>query len=136
VKKIFLDSDIILDVLLGRPQFSLEATNIFELAYQKQIRILTSSVAFVNIHSFLDKFDRPKKFRLLNSLRLNISIISVDDKVIDQALKSGNNDFEDSVQYFAALSTGVDVIITRNKKDYSHSNIPVMTAGEFLNTLN
>lgn len=137
MKRIFVDSDVLLDALLKRQHFVLPAKNILALADKKdKFQLLTSAVAFVNAHYFLDRFDRNNKFQLLKALRLKISIINVDEKIIDLALKKGNNDFEDTVQYFAAISAGTDVIITRNKKDYIQSDIPVLTPGEFLNTLN
>jgi predicted nucleic acid-binding protein len=137
VIKIFVDSDVLLDVLLKRPQFMLDAMNILALADNKNsFRLMTSAVAFVNAHYFLDKYDRQNKFHHLKGLRPNVSIVNVDEKIIDLALKKGNNDFEDTVQYFAAISAGADVIITRNKKDYIQSDIPVLTPSEFLNTLN
>jgi predicted nucleic acid-binding protein len=136
VKKVFVDSDILLDVLLKRQQFFLSAMNVLALADKKgSFQLMTSAIAFVNVHYFLNKFDRVNKFQLLNSLRPNILVINVDEKIIDLALKKKNDDFEDTVQYFAAMSAGADVIITRNKKDYIQSEIPVLNAEEFLNTL-
>lgn len=135
MKKVFLDSDIILDALLKRPGFNLLAMNIINLAYELRFKIVTSSVVFVNVHYFLDKYDRANKFQLLTRLRSIISIIEVGEAVIDLALKSGINDFEDAIQYYAAMSANVNVIITRNIKDYKKSTIPVLTAEQFLRTL-
>ena len=136
MKRIFLDSDILLDALLKRQHFLLPAMNVLALADKKSsFQLMTSAVAFVNVHYFLDKFDRPNKYQLLNFLKPNISILNVDEKIIDLALRKGSNDFEDSVQYFTALNAGANAIITRNKKDYIQSEIPVLTAEEFLKTL-
>lgn len=129
----FVDSDVLLDALLKRREFALAAMNI--LALSGRLNLFTSSVAFVNVHYFLDKFDRQNKFQLLKVLRAAIRIINVDEKIIDNALNSGANDFEDAVQHFAALSIGADVIVTRNIKDYKQSDIPVLTPEQFLNTL-
>ncbi len=134
MKKIFLDSDIILDALLKRPQFLVPAMNIISLA-NINFKAITSSVAFVNVHYFLDKYDRTNKLQLLTRLRSVISIIEVGESIIDLALKSGVSDFEDAVQYYAAMSANADVIITRNIKDYKQSTIPVLTAEQFLRTL-
>jgi predicted nucleic acid-binding protein len=113
----------------------LPAMNVISLANQSNFKLLTSSVAFVNVHYFLDKFDRAAKFPLLKGLKSVISIIEVGEPIIDLALKSGLNDFEDAVQYYAALSAKADVIVTRNIKDYKQSTIPVLTAEQFLRTL-
>jgi predicted nucleic acid-binding protein len=134
VKKVFLDSDIILDALLKRPGFVLPAINIISLANIK-IRIVTSSVAFVHVHYFLDKFDRSNKFLLMKNLRSMLSIVQVDETIVDLALESGLNDFEDAIQYFAAKNADAEVIITRNIKDYKRSTLPVLTPEQFLKTL-
>ena len=134
MKRLFLDSDIILDALLKRPEFTVPALNIFCLA-NINFKIVTSSVAFVNVHYFVDKYDRTNKFKLLKNLRTIISIIEVGETVIDAALKSDMPDFEDAVQYYTALSAKADVIITRNTKHYKEATIPVLTAEQFLMTL-
>jgi predicted nucleic acid-binding protein len=65
-------------------------------------------------------------------LRKLVAILPVDDAVIAQALDSAFSDFEDAIQYHVALTIGVEVIITRNTRDYINAAIPVMTAGEYL----
>ena len=113
----------------------ISAMNVIGLANRADFMIMTSSVAFVNVHYFLDKFDKANKFHLLKSLKSFASIIEIGEVIIDLALKSGLNDFEDAVQYYAAISANIDVIITRNIKDYKQSIIPVYTAEQFLKTL-
>jgi predicted nucleic acid-binding protein len=133
VKRIFLDSDIILDALLKRPGFEIAAKNV--LLNKDKYKIYTSAIAFLNIHYFLDKFDRANKFKLLSELRSIITITEVGEQIIDLALNSGSPDFEDAVQYYAALSIKANAIVTRNIKDYKQSTIPVLTAEQFLKTI-
>ena len=135
MKTIFLDSDILLDATLKRPEFILPALNILNLIQNKQIKAVTSSIVFINVHYFLDRYDKVNKFTLLKKLRGILSIIDVGEEIIDLVLKSGIDDFEDAVQYFTAKSAGADIIITRNTKDYKESTIPVLTAEQFLRTL-
>jgi len=135
VKNIFLDSDVILDALLNRPEFRIAALNTLQLAVEKRLNCATSSTAFVNVHYFLNKYDRENKMELLKHFRSIISIIEVDETIIDQALESEFSDFEDAVQFFAAKKANVEVIVTRNVKDYKRSTIPVLTPEQFLRTL-
>jgi predicted nucleic acid-binding protein len=135
VKKLFLDSDIILDAVLKRPGFVVPAMNIINLLQQREFKAVTSSVAFVNVNYFLDKFDRDNKLKLLTGIRSIVSIAKVDEEIIDVSLNSGLKDFEDAVQYFTAITAKCDAIITRNIKDNRHSTIPVLTAEQFLRTL-
>jgi predicted nucleic acid-binding protein len=135
LKNIFLDSDVILDVLLKRPGFYLPAANLLAAARINNLQLFTSSVVFVNVNYFLEKFDRVNRVTLLKGLRSIISIVEVGGAVIDKALDSDLTDFEDAIQYYAALSAKADAIITRNIKDYKNTTIPVLTAEQFLNTL-
>jgi len=135
LKNIFLDSDVILDVLLKRTGFYLPAANLLAAARINNLQLLTSSVVFVNVNYFLEKFDRGNRVTLLKGLRSIISIVEVGGAVIDKALVSDLVDFEDAIQYYAALSAKADLIITRNIKDYKNTTIPVLTAEQFLNTL-
>ena len=98
MKRIFLDSDIILDALLKRPPFVLYAVNILKLATHGDLIALTSSIAFLNVNYFLEKFDRANNIPLLKSLRSMVTIIEVGETIIDTALKSNFNDFEDAIQ--------------------------------------
>ena len=135
MKKIFFDSDIMLDVTLRREQFYLTALNLFEHCHQQNIEVVTTSVAFINTNYFLRKLAPATRWNSLKRLRSVLSIIDVTEAMIDMALKDEHVDFEDAVQYYAAMSANVDFIITRNIKDYKQSTIPVLTAEQFLRTL-
>lgn len=124
-----------LDITLMREPFCLPAINLIELCYQNRFEAYTSSVAFVNTNYFLDKFAAATRLQSLQRLRSAISIIEVNEKTIDLALNSDFTDFEDAIQFYAASHAGIDVIITRNTKDYKESTIPVLTAEQFLRTL-
>ena len=51
------------------------------------------------------------------------------------ALSSGFKDFEDGVMAETALRSGMDAVITRNKKDFANSSVPVYTPTEFMSIL-
>jgi predicted nucleic acid-binding protein len=61
-----------------------------------------------------------------------VEVLPLDDKVLELALVSDFKDFEDAIQYHTALENDIDIIITRNKKDFKNSKIPVLTAKEYL----
>jgi predicted nucleic acid-binding protein len=62
-----------------------------------------------------------------------VEIVNLDDKIIELALSNDEfSDFEDGLQYYSALENNVDIILTRNKKDFKNSKIPVLTAKEYL----
>lgn len=124
-----------LDFGLRRVPFYLPSLNLFELCYESRLQGIASSNAFINTYYFLRKFAPDVAMDSLKKLRSTISIVEVNEKIIDLALNSKFSGFEDAVQYYTAISASVDVIITRNIKDYKQSTIPVLTAEQFLRTL-
>ena len=133
---LFIDTDVIIDFLVDRKPYSREAAIIFTLIEQKKLKGYSSSLTFSNLYYVLRKIESHNKvISKLDSLSKIISILKVEEQTIKNALASGFTDFEDSIQYFSAVENKkIDVIITRNIKDYKKSDIPVMTPGEYLKT--
>jgi predicted nucleic acid-binding protein len=133
---IFSDTDIILDVITGRMPFSIEASSLFTLIEEGQIKSSTSSLSFSNIYYVLRKYATHQRVvSRLKELSELLHILSVDDTIIKNALQSGFKDFEDAIQYQTALTNpDIELIVTRNIKDYKQAELPVMTPGTFLKT--
>jgi predicted nucleic acid-binding protein len=130
---IFVDSDIILDLILGRQPFVAEAKRLFSLAETGKVTAHTSPVVFANIFYVLRKQYSAETIKTnLRNLRQLIAVIPVDESTVDKAFSSPFTDFEDALQYHAAHDNGMSAIITRNINDYRSGTIPVMTAGDFL----
>ncbi len=137
MRKVFIDSDVILDFFLARKSFYESSAKILELAYRERLKAFSSAVVFTNVNYFLSQQAPPKQVKAnLTKLRSIIDIIASNNEEIDLALNSEFKDFEDAVQYFTALRGKVDCIITRNKKDFKLSKLPVMTPDEFLSSGN
>ena len=134
---LFIDTDIIIDFFVDRKPFSREAAIIFTLIEQKKLKGSASALTFSNLYYVMRKFESHRKvIALLESLSKIVIILRVEELTIKNALASEFLDFEDSIQYFSALDNKkIDIIITRNIKDYKHSEIPVMTPGDFLNSM-
>jgi len=135
--KIFVDTDIIIDLLTERKPFYDQAAELFSLARKGKFECCTSAVSIANIFYILSRFDN-KNFARRNVMKLRrvVSVCKVDEDVVDVALASNHKDFEDALQYYAALESGLNCIITRNKKDFPKSDIPVWSAGEYLRQRN
>jgi predicted nucleic acid-binding protein len=131
---LFIDTDVIIDFLIDRKPHSREAAIIFTLIDQKKLKGYASSLTFSNLYYVLRKIEPHKKvLTKLDSISKIMTILSVCEQNIRDAIESGFPDFEDSIQYFCALDCKkVEVIITRNTKDYRNSTLPVMTPGDFL----
>jgi len=133
---LFIDTDVIIDFLIDRKPHSREAAIIFTLIEQKKIKGYASSLTFSNLYYVLRKIESHNKVKSkLESLSQIVGILKVEERTIKEALGSDFPDFEDSIQYFSALdSKKIDVIITRNTRDYKKSDIPIMTPGDYLKT--
>ena len=133
---IFIDTGIIIDFLADRQPFSQEAAAFFNLIDKKEVIAYSSALSYSNLYYVLSKYAPHKKvIALLNELSGLISILKVDDSIIKASLASDFKDFEDAIQYFTALENKkINVIITRNIKDYKKSSLPVMSPETFLKT--
>ncbi|MFV0590701.1 MAG: type II toxin-antitoxin system VapC family toxin [Draconibacterium sp.] len=138
MRKIFLDTNIVIDLLARRQPFYEEAADIFSLADKKEIELSVSSLTIANTsYILLKQMDSNKAKVILRKLRLIIKILPLNDKIIGLALNDEIfSDFEDALQYFTALENGKDMIITRNLKDFKNSKIPAFTAKQFVETMN
>ena len=126
--KVFVDTDVILDFLLDREPFTLDAARVFSLAEKKKLHACTTGLVFANAYYVLRKLASHKKVvEKLTELSQWVDIIGLPKVAVTNALKSGFSDFEDALQYFSAMEAGVKIILTRNVKDYKHSELAVMT---------
>lgn len=133
--KVFVDSDIILDLLAQREPYFEYAAKLFTLIDQQKIKAYTSPLIFANLHYLLKKLtSNTVALKSLRKLKTLINILPVDERIIEQALNSDFNDFEDAIQYFTATSSGINLLLTRNKVDYKKSKIATSTSEEFLKT--
>lgn len=136
MNNLFLDTNIILDLLAFRMPFYTEAAILFSLADKKKIKLSISSLCLANTHYILSKQNPDMEVRkVLRNFKVLVNVLPLDDKITDLALNSEFRDFEDAVQYYTAIVNDQDLIITRNKSDFRQSKIPVMTAGEFIRSI-
>ncbi|MCK9236448.1 MAG: PIN domain-containing protein [Bacteroidales bacterium] len=132
--KLLVDTNIIVDLLAKRFNFYQEAQELFTLADEKKVKLYISSLTFANTHYILTKgLNTDVVRKILIKLKLLVTILPLDEKIIDLALSSDFNDFEDAIQYYSAVENDLDMIITRNKKDFKSSRLIVLTAKEYLN---
>lgn len=130
---VFVDSDIMLDLILARQPHVDEAKRLFMLVESGKVAACSTPVIFANIFYLLRRRHSGEVVKgILKDIRLLVRILPMDEATVDQALASPFTDFEDALQYHAALASGVQAIVTRNARDYRNAALPVMSAGEFL----
>lgn len=133
MNKLFIDTDVILDFMTAREPFALDAARIFSLSEKKKISTCTTGLVFSNAYYILRKLGPHKKvIEKLTQLARLIDVIGLPKVAVMQALGSEFSDFEDALQHFAALSEDVKIIITRNTKDFKHSQMAVLTPDQYL----
>jgi predicted nucleic acid-binding protein len=134
--RLFLDTNVILDLILNRQPFFDDIAKIVTLSEKGKHKLVTSSVSFVNCNYILGRsIKKEKVIENLKIARLIFDIIDVSQTDIDKSLNSHFEDFEDGVQYYSALRNNCNYIITRDNKDFKHSEIPVLAPSEFLKIL-
>lgn len=138
MKKILIDTDVILDFFFDRKPFSENSTTILNLCENKIIEGYVTPVIISNIYYLLRR--NAKHEKVIEKLKLLLTILNVlkmDKSTIEKALNSDFKDFEDALQNFSAVNFGeIEAIITRNIKDYKRSEIGVLTPESFVNLIN
>ena len=131
-----MDTNIILDWLGKREPYFEYAKELFIKGEEKEIELLISTISFINTQYILRKQLGKDKAKLaLAAIRTICKVCPGGEKEIDLALVSSMKDFEDAFQYYSALNSSADVIITRNPKDFQHAEIPIMSAEEYLKAI-
>jgi predicted nucleic acid-binding protein len=134
---LFVDTDIIIDLLSDRKDFSLYAARIFSLGLKKEVKVYTSSNSIATTYYILSqRMKIVQADKLIFNFLKYIEIIPVDKPILERAFSSRFGDIEDAIQYFSALSiVGIQYIVTRNITDYKLSSIPVYSSNEILQLL-
>ncbi len=134
MKKLLIDTNIVIDLLSKRKDFYDDAANLFSQADKKELKLTISALTFANTNYLLTKLKSAKEARaILRKFKVLVELLSLDDKITELALSDDSfPDFEDGLQYYSATENQIDVIITRNKKDFKNSKLPVLTAKEYL----
>lgn len=137
MKKIFVDTNIIVDLIADRKPFSKFAIEIFERADRNEVQLFTSSHSIATTHYLLKKYLEEKRLReVIYSVLEYVRIIAIDQDIIKKGLKSRYKDFEDALQILCAYKIEkLDYIVTRNIKDFKDSEIPAFSPDELLTKL-
>jgi len=134
MKKIFVDTDVVIDLLAKRQPFYDDAARLFSLADKGKIEINVSSLTFANTNYILSKILTSSKSReILLKFKILVEVLPLNEKIIDLSLSDKSfSDFEDGLQHYSALENNSKVIITRNLRHFKNSKLPVNTPKEFM----
>lgn len=131
-EKVFLDTNILMDIVEGRPNRQFAET-IIELGKNGSIDLFASYLSYANMGYIYRHLRQEERYRLIQRARNVATVLSCDALQLDNTLAQPVKDYEDMLQYQCALEAGCDVIITNNKRDfYEFCDLPFMTAEEYL----
>lgn len=132
MKRVFIDTNVLIDLLADRKPFSKQAVEIFSRAEGGKIRLFVSSHSIATTHYLLKKHLNEKSLRtVLNDLLDYVSVIPIDMDLLKKGLRSKHSDFEDALQVVCASSVErLDGLVTRNVRDFKGAEVPVMTPAE------
>jgi len=134
---ILCDINIFIDIFLERKSHYSSSAEIFSLVEMGKISGYISAASYGTIYYLLSKeLNREIAIKILEKIKLVFKTAKVDDRIIELAIVSDFKDFEDAIQYYSAVSNNVNYIITRDKKDFVKSDIPVFTPEEFIKNYN
>lgn len=132
---VFLDTSVLLDVLARREPFYSDSAEVWTLAERGQVRGFISTLSIANLSYLLRREASPKAARKALSVLQDIfGLVPLDARIIDHAIDSAMDDFEDAIQFFSAIRAGADILITRNGDDFPDADMAIQTPAEFLAT--
>lgn len=128
MRHVFLDTNVIVDLLADRKPFSAHAIALFRLSETGKVRLYGSTHSFATVHYLMKKLVEEKRLRgLMTDLLDFVTLVPVTEDAVRQALRSSFPDFEDALQIkTAGQMTAIDLIVTRNLKHFKESSIQVL----------
>jgi len=132
--KLLVDTNVVLDLLAKRAPFYLQSLQLFSLADLNEIELVVSTLSIVNAHYILNDKRKIKESRsIIGKFKVLVNSYELNDKILELAINDSDfNDFEDRIQYYTALESRCEIIITRNLKDFKRSAIPVLSPKAYL----
>jgi predicted nucleic acid-binding protein len=136
MQRLFLDANVVLDLVLERGSFSDDAEKIFKLKEEGEVELFVSTLTISHVACFAKKVGKDP-FKTINILLYWIELVDLPKSAVENVLTGGFKDFEDGLQYFSALNIqGLDYIVTRDKRDYKASSIPVVEPSKLIKDFN
>ncbi len=134
--KLFLDTNVVIDLLGEREPFYESSAKIATLADRGKIKVIVSALTYSTVYYLLSRLeDKELVKEKIRKFKVIAETSDLTDKIIDKALSSKFKDFEDSLQYYCAVEMNCNMIITRDVKDFKESEILILTPNEYLKSL-
>ena len=134
MKHLFLDTNVLIDVLANREPFSIVAAKLLDCSDKGKLNLYISALSYSNIYYILRKSCTHKQLvSLLKDIKAITITLDVTDNIISKALELGLKDFEDAIQLQSALSNKkIQAIVTRDTRGFNNHDLAVFTPSEAL----
>jgi predicted nucleic acid-binding protein len=134
---LFLDTNVVIDFLVDRKPFSIQAAKLFDHAEKGRIKIYISTVSYNNIYYIVKKLSSHKQtISILKDLEKITETVGTTKKIMQNALNSEFKDYEDAIQYYCATShKKIEAIITRDVADFKNADMTILTLDEALSII-
>lgn len=130
---VLIDTDVLIDVALGRKDFVESSSIILDLAETNQIKAFIAWHSISNFYYLVEaNFKKATPLEFIRELLGFVKIAPTTTKEAIYALDLGLRDFEDAPQIAAAKVCNAEYIITRNIKHYKKSPIPALSPKQFI----
>ena len=135
-KRIFLDTNVLLDFLGERIPFYDSIARVLSFLERNKFTIIVSPISYATVSYFLSKSEGSRiAVEKLRKFKVISDVCIIDEQTIEKGLNSDFFDFEDALQFYNAVESNCDIILTRNAKYFKKATLPVMSPDEFLNSL-
>ena len=126
--KIFVDTNVILDVLCDRKEFVADSLQVFHCCEMQRVTGYISALSIRNIVYIMRKELDPERIRqILHTLTLVFSVVELREGDLLKAAELPFHDYEDALQSVCAARVRADYIVTRNEKDFTGGTVPTIT---------
>ena len=133
--KIFVDTNILIDFVCSRENFVDDAERLFALGCVEDMQLMTSALSYVTAMYVAHKYDYKSVTETLLAVSEFMEVLDLKGRTVVEMLSSDWKDYEDATQNKTAINANADCIVTRNKKDFSNSSLPVYTVRELFETI-
>ena len=129
--RILVDTDVLLDMALDREPHAAEAARVLQLVQDGAVEGVVAWQTISNLYYLLSAGSKRKPaLEFIGDLAQLVEIAPADSEVLQVALSLQMKDFEDAMQAACAMAAGVDVIVTRNTRDFRNSPVRALTPGK------
>ena len=128
--RVYVDTNVLIDFVCQRDVFAEPANKLMALGCMGKIKLQTSALSYVTTMYVAHKYGYQNVKESLMALTQFLDVQDLQAKTVVEMLSSDWKDYEDATQNQTALPSNADCIVTRNKKDFSLSSLPIYTANE------